>query len=81
MFIWADFRILQNPAERTALGRTGLHGFIMACGFAKMLMHQRAAALILKWPEMLQVTEILAAAPTMHEIPVRSDKKLSSLPL
>jgi hypothetical protein len=43
-------------------------------------MQQRAAALILKWPEMLQVTEILAA-PTIHEIPVRAGKKLSSLPL
>lgn len=80
MFISADFRILKNPAERTALRRAGLHGFIMARGFAKMPMQQRAAALILKWPEMLKVTEILAA-PTIHEIPVKAGKKLSSLPL
>ena len=80
MFVSADFRVLKNPAERRALRRAGLHGFIMARGFAKMPMHQRAAALILKWPEMLQVTEILAA-PTMHEIPVRAGGKLSSLPL
>lgn len=79
MFISADSRILKNHAERAALRGAGLHGFVLAKGFQKMPMNHRAATLVQRWPDMLKITEILAA-PTIHEIPVKGTK-LKALPL
>lgn len=79
MFISADARILRNPAEREALRSAGLHGFVMAKGFQKMPMNYRAAMLVQRWPDMLKITDIVAA-PAIHEIPVKTIK-LKVLPL
>lgn len=43
-------------------------------------MNQVAATLVWKWPEIKQVTELLAP-PTMHEIPIGKNSKLRALPL
>nr|WP_206078745.1 hypothetical protein [Mesorhizobium camelthorni] len=78
IFISGDGRILKNAAERAALRSAGLHGFILAPAYQKTPMHQVAATLVWKWPEILQVTELLAA-PSMHEIPIGKNTKLRQL--
>jgi hypothetical protein len=80
IFISGDGRILKNPAERAALRSAGLHGFILAPAYQKTPMHQVAAMLIWKWPEILQVTALLAA-PSMHLVPIRRSTKLQQLPV
>ena len=78
IFISGDGRILKNAAERAALRSAGLHGFILAPAYQKTPIHQVAATLIWKWPEILQVTELLSA-PSMHEIPIGKNTKLRQL--
>ena len=80
IFITGDGRVLKNPAERAALRSAGLHGFVLAPAYQKTPLHQTAAVLVWKWPELLQVTELLEA-PTMNEIPVNRQTRLRSLPL
>lgn len=80
IFISADMRIQRNPPERAALRAAGLHGFILARAWEKSELHQTAAMLIWKWPEILQVTQ-LVAAPSMHEIPIGKNTKLRQLPI
>jgi hypothetical protein len=80
MFISGDGRILKNPAERAALRAAGLHGFILAPAYQKSPMHQVAAMIVWKWPEVLQVTTLLAP-PSMHEIPIGKNTKLRQLQL
>lgn len=72
--------MLRNPAERAALRSAGLHGFIFAPAYHKTPQNQVAATLLWHWPEMLRLTEILAA-PSMHEIPIKKMTKLRALPL
>lgn len=79
-FISGDGRILKNPAERAALRSAGLHGFVLAPGYQKTPLNQVAAVLLWHWPEMVRLTEILAA-PSMHEVPMKRITKLRSLPL
>lgn len=79
-FISGDGRILKNPAERAALRSAGLHGFVLAPGYQKTPLNQVAAVLLWHWPEMIRLTEILAA-PSMHEVPMKRITKLRSLPL
>lgn len=79
IFVSADTRVLKNAAERAALRSAGLHGFITAKGFQKMPVEKLAGSLVLRWPEIFKITEIVAA-PAMHEIPV-TGSKLKPLPL
>jgi hypothetical protein len=79
-FVSGDGRILKNPAERAALRSAGLHGFVLAPGYQKTPLNQVAAVLLWHWPEMIRLTEILAA-PSMHEVPMKRITKLRSLPL
>lgn len=79
MFITGDRRLVKNPAERAALRSAGLHGFILASGYQKTPPNQIASLLIWKWPELLQVTDLLSA-PTMHEIAIQRSTKLRQLP-
>jgi hypothetical protein len=80
MFISGDSRVLKNPAERAALRSAGLHGFILAPAYQKTPMYQVASLLLWRWPEMLQVTKLLAP-PSMHEIPINRTARLRVLPL
>jgi PIN like domain len=79
-FISGDGRILKNPAERAALRSAGLHGFVLAPGYQKTPLNQVAAILLWHWPEILRLTEILAA-PSMHEVPIKRMTRLRALPL
>lgn len=79
MFITGDRRLVKNPAERAALRSAGLHGFILASGYQKTPPHQVASLLLWKWPELLQITDLLGA-PTMHEIAIQRGTKLRQLP-
>jgi hypothetical protein len=80
MFISGDGRILKNPAERAALRSAGLHGFVLAPAYQRTPLNQVAGTLIWRWPELLQVTELLTA-PSMNEIPIGKNTKLRQLPL
>lgn len=80
IFITGDSRVLKNPAERAALRSGGLHGYVLAPAYQRTPMNQVAATLVWKWPEIKQVTELLAP-PTMHEIPIGKNSKLRALPL
>ncbi len=73
-------RVLKNAAERAALRSAALHGFVLAPAYQKTPVHQVAATIIWKWPEIEAVAK-LVAAPSMHEIPIRKGGKLRSLPL
>lgn len=79
-FITGDGRILKNRAERAALRLAGLHGFLLAPAYQKTPLHQIAATIVWKWPEIESITKLLAA-PSMHEIPIGKGRKLRSLPL
>ncbi|MEQ1941249.1 hypothetical protein ABMA32_02365 [Mesorhizobium sp. VNQ89] len=78
VFVSGDGRVLRNSAERAALRSAGLHGFILAPAYQKTPIHQVAATLVWKWPEIEQVTNLLAA-PSMHEIPIGKNTKLRQL--
>jgi hypothetical protein len=80
IFISGDGRILKNQAERAAVRSAGLHGFILAPAYQKTPLHQVASTIVLRWPDMLHLTEIVSA-PSMHEIPFGKHTKLRSLPL
>jgi hypothetical protein len=58
LFISGDRRVLKNPAERAALRSAGLHGFILPAAYQKTPIHQLAATIVWKWPEILQVTSL-----------------------
>lgn len=79
-FITGDSRVMKNRAERAALRSAGLHGFILAPAYQRTPLHQVAATLVWKWPEIEAVTK-LVAVPSMHEIPIGKGSKLRSLPL
>jgi hypothetical protein len=80
IFISGDGRVLRNSAERAALRSAGLHGFILAPAYQKTPLHQVAAILIWRWPEMLQITKLIQP-PSMHEVPINKNTKLRNLPL
>jgi hypothetical protein len=66
IFITGDARVLKNPAERAALRSAGLNGFVLAAAYQKTPIHQIAATIVWKWPELEQVTKLIAP-PSMHE--------------
>jgi hypothetical protein len=78
IFISGDTRVLKNPAERAALRSAKLHGFILAAAYQKTPLHQVAATVVWRWPELLKVIELLAA-PSTHEIPIGKNTKLRQL--
>lgn len=80
MFITGDGRLMKNKAERAALKSAGLHGFVLAASYQRTPLHHVAAALIWKWPEMLQLTELLSP-PTMHEVPMKIGTKPRQMPV
>ena len=80
IFITGDRRILKNPAERAALRSAGLHGFVLAPAYQKSPIHQLASAIIWRWPDILNITKILAP-PSMHEIPIGKSTKINQIPL
>ncbi|UJW75380.1 hypothetical protein [Rhizobium sp. SL42] len=80
MFISGDGRVLRNPAERAALRSAGLHGFILAPAYQRSPLHLVAATLVQRWPDMLNLTDIVSA-PSMHEVPIGKHTKLRPLPL
>lgn len=79
-FVSGDGRLLRNPATRAALRSAGLHGFILSPAYQKTPLNQVAATILWKWPEMQNITRILAP-PSMHEIPIGRMRKLRPLPL
>ena len=80
VFITGDSRVLKNPAERAALRSARLHGFVLAPAYQKTPMHQVAATIVWKWPEIEAITN-LVDVPSMHEIPIGRASKLRALPL
>jgi len=78
-FVSGDLHLLKNRAERAALRSAGLHGFVLAPAYPKTPWHQVAATLVWRWPEIEQVTKLLAP-PSMHEIPIGKGSKLRALP-
>jgi hypothetical protein len=79
-FVTADDRLRRNKPERLALRSSGLHGFVLAKAFAKTPLNQCAALLLWRWPDMEQITS-LVAAPALHELPINKNSKISALPL
>ena len=69
IFVTGDARLLKNAAERAALRSSGLHGFVLASAYQKTPIHQVAATLVWKWPEIENVTKLLQP-PAIHEIPI-----------
>lgn len=64
-----DDRIRRNKAERTAWKRARLKGFVFARGFQKTPVHQTAALLLWRWPEMESF--VGSAAPgSLFELPI-----------
>jgi hypothetical protein len=80
IFFSGDARVLKNPAERAALRSAGLHGFILAPAYQKTPLHQVASILVWRWPEVLQIVNLLQP-PSMHEVPINRNAKLRSLPV
>lgn len=80
IFITGDGRVLKNRPERDALRSAGLHGFVLAPAYQRTPIHQVAATLVWKWPEIEAVIK-LVSAPSMHEIPIGRSSKLRPLPL
>lgn len=80
IFITGDGRVLRNPAERAALRSAGLHGFVLAPAYQRTPIHQMAATIVWKWPEIEELVG-LVDAPSMHEIPIGRGRKLRQLPL
>jgi PIN like domain len=78
IFISGDGRILKNSAEKAALRSAGLHGFILSPAYQKTMLHQVAATIIWKWPEIEAVAKLLAP-PSMHEIPIGRIQKIRQL--
>ena len=80
IFVTGDDRARKNPATRAALRSAGLHGFVLAPAYQRAPLNQVAATILWKWPEMLQIAELLKP-PSMHEIPIGRLTKLAPLPL
>jgi tRNA-dihydrouridine synthase len=78
IFISGDGRILKNSAEKAALRSAGLHGFILSPAYQKTMLHQVAATIVWKWPEIEAVARLLAP-PSMHEIPIGRIQKIRQL--
>lgn len=72
--------MLKNKAERLALRSAGLHGFILAPAYQKSPLNQVAASLVMRWPEVVELTRLLQP-PSIHEIPIGKNTKLKPLPL
>lgn len=79
IFITGDGRLLKNKAELTALRRSNLYGFILTPGFQAQDHHQRAANLILRWPEIEVAVQAVGAG--IFEIPVKRKSKLRPMGL
>jgi hypothetical protein len=43
-------------------------------------LHEVAAVLVRKWPEILKVTELLDP-PSMHEVPIGRNARLRQMPI
>ena len=80
IFVTGDHRVLKNQAERAALRKSGLHGFALAPAYQKTPFNQVASMLVWRWPEIVQVTELLSP-PTMYEIPIKAGTKMRQMPL
>jgi len=80
MIVTGDGRILRNAALRAAIRAAKLHGIVLAPAYQKTQLHQVASVLIWKWPELLQVSEMIAP-PNVHELSMNCATKLKSLPL
>jgi hypothetical protein len=65
-----DDRIRRVTAERVAWKKARLKGFVLASGYQKMPLNQRASNLIWRWPEMETFIQS-AAAGSMFELPVK----------
>ncbi len=79
VFFTGDRRVTKNPAERAALRSAGLHGFILAPAYQKMPLNIVAATLVQRWPDILQLVQSLRP-PSMHELPVGKNSRISQLP-
>src|ERR1051325_3728131 len=75
-----DARVYRNAAERLTLRSAGLHGFMLAPANQKTPLNQVAATILWKWPEMVELTGLLTP-PSLHQIPIGRNTKLSALPL
>jgi len=80
IFVTGDRRLVRNRAERRAQQSAGLHGFILAAAFQKLPFNKAAAMIVWKWPDIARVVELLRP-PSIHEIPVGRDSRLSQLGL
>lgn len=80
IFVPGDGRMLKNKAERAALREAGLLGFILAPAFLKTPLHQAAATLIWRWPDIETVPQLFEP-PAIQEIPISRSSKLKPLPL
>lgn len=78
IFVTGDGKVLKNSAERAALKSAGLHGFVLAPAYQKTPSNQVVASIIWKWPEIVQITQLLSA-PSMHQLPIGRNTKLKQL--
>jgi hypothetical protein len=78
--ITGDDRIYRNAPERRAYRAAGLRGFVMARGFQRMPLHQRASRIVWRWPEMEALLGVVGE-PALFELPVGLGSKITPLPL
>jgi len=76
--ITAVDRIRRNRAELQAWRNAGLKGFVLAKGFQKTPIHQTAATLLWRWPEMMTFIGS-AAKGSLFELPIGRSSKFKSL--
>lgn len=80
IFVTGDGRVLRERPIRQALRNSGLHGFVLSPAYQKTPIHQVAANLVWRWPELEQLVR-LTAPPAMFEIPISKNGRLKQLPL
>ena len=78
--ITGDGRLQRNKAERAAFRQAALKGFVLAPAYQKTPLHQTAAILVWRWPEMEHLIR-LVAAPALHELPINRRARFTALPL
>lgn len=78
--VTGDGRIAKNHAERVAFRQASLKGFVLARAYQATPIHQQAAFLLWRWPDIEKLTT-LTAAPFLFELPMNRSAKMKQIPV
>ena len=70
LVLTGDVRISKNRPERFAFTRANLKGVALAPGYQKMPMHQRAATILWRWPD-IENAVARFQPPFLFELPTK----------